>query len=134
MNQIIKRKYDLITGIRLLIKYKNDFPMRDICIMRTSMIDHYIVHFDNYEDMEKYIFLINEICEYQMIDETDYIILYYILDILGKILYNQYDVLLYKKLIAKNIKNNFVIDEDIRSIILSDLPAEEVITVIRFSE
>lgn len=136
----LKRKCDLISNLRKFICYKKEYITKEACLMTSSSIDYYIVHFDSFEEMQNYISVINEITAYEIIDEFDNLLMMYLTSIIGPLVCNQYDVLLYKKIIFKlskfkKVKSKDIsdLDGDITKMILSDLDESTVLTIMKFS-
>mgnify|MGYP001252256871 CR=1 FL=1 len=132
----IVRKSNLILSIRNFIEYKDTFPIKDVCLMTSSNINHFIVHFEDYTHLGLYMSEIKSIGDYQIYDTLDIILISYIFNIVGLDIYNQYDVLLYRKIqktLSKIADKNIFIDDDIKNVILSNTPPEEVLTILKFS-
>ena len=133
----IVRKCNLIISIRNFIEYKDSFPIKDVCLMTSSNINHFIVHFEECNHLKLYMNEITSLSEYDINDSLDIILMNYIKHIIGMNIYNQYDVLLYKKLQKKmdRIKSNknLYVDIDVVDNILGVIPPNEVLTLVKFS-
>ena len=104
--------------------------------MTSSNINHFIVHFEDYSHLELYMNEIKTIGDYQIYDTLDIILISYIFNIVGINIYNQYDVLLYRKIqksLGRVTYRNVYIDDDIKNVLLGDTPPEEVLTIVKFS-
>lgn len=104
----------------------------------TGQINYFVVHFLDYDDLEKYVLLIKSLNEYDINDSLDIILIQYIFSIISSVVYNQYDVVCYKQLQKKVEKIRYrdkeiIIDKDIKELFLGDLPSEELLTIVRLS-
>lgn len=133
----IERKKALINTVRTFVNFKDCVDYKDVTLM-TGQINYFVVHFLDYDDLEKYVLLIKSLNEYDINDSLDIILIQYIFSIISSVVYNQYDVVCYKQLQKKVEKIRYrdkeiIIDKDIKELFLGDLPSEELLTIVRLS-
>lgn len=133
----IERKKALINTVRTFVNFKDCVDYKDVTLM-TGQINYFVVHFLDYDDLEKYVLLIKSLNEYDINDSLDIILIQYIFSIISSFVYNQYDVVCYKQLQKKVEKIRYrdkeiIIDKDIKELFLGDLPSEELLTIVRLS-